>query len=379
MRIAIIGNCHGGTIAQTVRAALSDVKALDCRHLVSYQDASAGDRDFVETADRVLSQVTDFRSRGDLLERGAWASGRVGLYPLLACNFIYPFAGKGHPLAFASRSRSCPGGYFEAQISDSKLLDMMDADPRAAASDIVGRYLALDYSDFLNLDRLYEINRLKMQRLGEAAGLDVWPKIERSFRDAPIFWTYLHPTGRLMRELCAHSLRQLRLGLDEAAIRAAVATVREPFGFAHMPIHPSVARHFAIDWAHEDYRYRFAPDGKFTIAEFTARFVRFEHDDELNRAVFNLHSGGDLAGAVASLERARLASPGSGDIAMNLAMGYWKQGRLPEAMEAAVSAVESDPAETEWTIFLCYLARQLGVAAPPRALAVPAGRVVEPV
>lgn len=361
MRIALVGNCHAGIIAQAVRAALHGDSGLDCRHIVSFQNTTAEEREFIEYADRVLVQITDFRKDPDLSAVVTNRSGSVGRFPLIACNFIYPGAGKAHPLAASSRSVFCASGHYEAQISDTLLIDTMEKHKDESAESIVDRYLALDYRDVLDLDRLFEINRLKMQRIGAASGLDLWPKIERNYKDAPLFWTYLHPSGALMRDICRHALRQLNLGFTDAEINAALASVKEPLGFAHMPIHPSIVRHFGIEWAPPNYRYRFMPLGSFTAREYGLRYVRFEFDDELNRAIFNVHNDLDLEAATRSLEQARMKYPNSGDVLINLSVAYWKQGLLQQATDAAASAVEIDPSQAEWASFLCIVIRQAGI------------------
>lgn len=364
MRIAVVGNCHADIVVQAVRHALRDVPGLDCRHIVSYRSATEADQAFIDSADRLLTQVADFKSRGEAAGKLGERSERVGLFPLIAGNFIYPYSGKAHPRAAESRSVFCPSGYYEGQVSDSMLVDLMEKHAGEPVEAIVDRYLALDYASLLDLDRLFDINRMKMQRIGQAAGLDLWPKIERSFRDVPVFLTYLHPTGVMMRDLCRHALGQLNLGLDRVAIEAAIQCVKEPFGFAHMPIHPSIVRHFGIEWAGEDFRYRFMPEGAFTIRAFAERFVRFEHNDMLNQAIYNLHNNLELDAAVATLEQARAQAADNGDILINLAIGYWKQGRLAQSMEASVAALESNPRQSEWAEFLCIVARQSGLAAP---------------
>jgi len=361
VRIAIVGNCHGNIIAQVVRKALDAEADVDCRHIVNDRRVEEADRAFIDTADRVLLQVVDFKGRNAAVTGENLRPGVVGLFPLIACNFIYPFAGRAHPRSHESRSDHCPSGYYEGQSSDSVLMDLMEKHPDEPVEAVVDRYLEVDCARLVDLDRLYELNRLKMQRIGAAAGLDLWPKIERGFRDAPMFWTYLHPAGGLLRSLCRHALEQLRLGLTAVAIDTAVDSVREPFGFFHMPIHPSIARHFGIEWASATYRYRSMPEGAFTIRQFARRFIRFENCDPVNWAIVSLHAGRDLAAAIDVLERARQELPDSGDILMNLSVAYWKQGRLPEAMAAATLALEGNPHDADWALFVCVIARQMGL------------------
>ncbi len=361
LRIAVIGNCHGDIIAKAARVALQGAGPLDCRHIVSYASATEDGRDFIDLADRVLLQVTDFKALNSLATGLDVNSQRVGTFPLIACNFLYPYAGRAHPLAAGTRSAYCPSGYYEGQLSDGMLIEVMGRHPAGATDAAVSDYLALDYAKLLDLDRLYEMNRTKLQRIGAASKLDLWPKIERRFRDVPVFWTYLHPNGELLRDLTTHALQQLDLGLPDAAVKSGAASIKEPLGFAHMPVHPSVARHFGIEWATLDHRYRLMPEGRFTSREFASRYIRFEHNDSLTHAVHGVHANIGLDAAVETLERERARCPGNGDVVINLAIGYWKQGNTAGALAAAIAALDADPTQSEWAEFLCIVARQSGL------------------
>jgi len=361
LRIAVVGNCHGDIIAKAARVALRAVESLDCRHIVSYATATDADRGFIDMADRVLLQVTDFTAPNSLAAGLDLRSGQVGTFPLVACNFLYPYAGKAHPLASASRRPYCPSGYYEGQLSDTMLIDVMHRHEDAPTENAVAEYLALDYARLLDLDRLYDMNRIKMQRIGAASGLDLWPRIERRFRDMPIFWTYLHPNGQLLRELTHHALQQLELGISGTDLAFGIASIKEPLGFVHMPIHPSIVRHFGIDWATPDYRYRLMPEGRFTAQEFASRYIRFEHNDGLTQAVDRVHTNVDLDAGVETLEQERIKSPRNGDIMIHLAIGYWKQGKLASSMAAVLAALVVDPTQAEWVEFLCIVARQSGL------------------
>ncbi len=73
MKIAVIGNCHAGIIAQAVNAALPAEDKLDCRFIVPVESPSESDRLFASSSDHVLMQVTDFAGRSPLPERYALA------------------------------------------------------------------------------------------------------------------------------------------------------------------------------------------------------------------------------------------------------------------------------------------------------------------
>ncbi|MDX5929877.1 WcbI family polysaccharide biosynthesis putative acetyltransferase [Acidiphilium acidophilum] len=294
MRVAVIGNCHADIVAQVVRMALRSSQSLDCRHIVSYESTTAVDQQFIAEADRTLIQVTDFKNSRPGAQDQAINYRNPGYFPLVAVNFLYPGAGKPHPRASESRTPYCPSGYFEGQVSDQLLIRLMTEYPHDSSASLVQRYLDADYAKIVDLDRIFEMNRIKSQRIGAAASMDLWPKIEAMFRYVPLFWTYLHPAGSLLRDICRHALRQLDVSLSEVEIEAAVDTVKEPLGFAHMPIHPSIVRHFGIEWATPRYRYRMMPEGRFTVSEFALRYVTFEHNDDLNRLIFNIHNNIEL-------------------------------------------------------------------------------------
>jgi hypothetical protein len=360
MRIAVIGNCHADIVSQVVRVALRSVPSLDCRHIVSYESTTAADRQFIATADRTLIQVTDFKSHRPGAQDREPSFRNPGYFPLVAVNFLYPGAGKPHPRAGESRTPYCPSGYFEGQISDQLLIRLMREHQGESSESIVERYLDADYATIVDLDRIFEMNRIKAQRIGAAASLDLWPKIEAMFRYVPLFWTYLHPAGPLLRDISGHALRQLDAGLGEADIEAAVASVKEPLGFAHMPVHPSIARHFGIEWATPRYRYRMMPEGRFTAREFALRYVNFEHSDDLNRLIFNIHNDVDLGATICEMERMVATRGAGGDVLINLAIALWKTGQLDRAIDVAVGALETDRTQAEWADFLCILMRQAG-------------------
>jgi len=375
-RIAVVGNCQAGQIVRLLQGLPADRCALECRHVVAYQDPRPGDREFVESADRILVQVTDFNQRNDPLKDLGEAGGRRIAFPLLAAHLLYPFASKVHPRNPESRSAYYPAGHYEAQVSDQHLIGMMAASPEADPKALVERFLAEDYRKLLDLDRLYELNRHKMERIGRAAGLDLWPVFERSFRHQPAFWTVAHPAGFLLERLFRFVLESLDLGIASADVEAAIAAVfaarDEPLGFVHMPIHPSVSDHFGIDWAHPERRYRYFVEGSFDIRTFFERFVRFEFDDEVYRVAHELGEGADADTLIPRLLAARGRLPGSPDVHDLLGHAYARKGLLPEAIESATTAVSLAPGRRDLVANLCVWSRMSRI---PPAAAVPTNSV----
>ena len=356
MKIAVIGNCQGGVIAHTMEKAFVDRKDILLRYIPSYESAAPEDREFVAEADKVLSQITEGAAKNQIVEEIKAISRDVIYYPLLSCIFLYPFSIKPHPRSQVSRGAHIPGGYYAQGLSDSQLIALMEKNPDRSPEDIADEFLSLDYNDIIDLDGLFERSRATAERAGAISGLNIWPRIERLFRYQPVFWTNLHPAEILLRPLCKFALERVEVGLTPAEIDAATENI-ERLGFAHMPIHPSIVRHFGIEWATPHYPYKGFQEGAFTAREFVCRFVRFDHDDGLAQAIHALHHGGDLQSALSGLLAARDRHPDGLEIPINLAFAYMRTGDYRSALESAVSALERHPEQKEWATFVCWLSK----------------------
>ena len=356
MLITVIGNCQADCIARAIRVAAASDAAIEVRYIMAYRDTDVEGRAALRDSDILVEQLTDRPQKASpSLED---CSARRIRFPLLEAGFLYPFSTTAHPRAVESRRTYIPDGFYEAQMSDSRLIRLMTDHPGETAEEIADRYVALDYAELLDLDELLDLSREKAQRLGTRAGFDMWPRIERLFRYQPVFWTRLHPTEALLRPLCRHVLEQLGLGLTDAEIEAAAGS-GTGLGFAHMPIHPSLARHYGIEWATPAKRYRFLQEGLFTVSEFATRFARFTHDDAMMTSLAALHGGGDLHAAVSGLLDARGRHPESAEVLINLAAGFCRFGDVPNALEASIAALELEPDRADCVRLACSLVRLL--------------------
>jgi SAM-dependent methyltransferase len=239
-------------------------------------------------------------------------------------------------------------------------------------------YLELDYDKIVNLDDLFRLAKQKAERAGRISGLNLWPRIEGMFRFQPLFWTSLHPMEQVLQPICRFVLESLDLGLLYNEIATAIAGVGS-LDFAHMPVHPSIVRHFGIEWAGSEYKYRFLQEGAYTAREYAERFIRFDHDDDLARGIYNLHCINDVAGGLAVLQEALKRHPGSGDLMMNIAVAHFRLGDVPNAFRMAIDALATDPKRPEWSTFVCHIARLIraDLWAAPAAAPKPKPAVVQ--
>ena len=368
MRISVVGNCQAEAVANVLRQTLRGPQPdAEIRYLASYAAASPHDLAFLTSSGIVLEQVTDRPSKVLAEALNAGSARRVCI-PLLSCNFLYPFSNRPHPRAKSTVSKAFPNGCYESQLSDSMLIDLMATNPGATADELASMYLALDYAERLPLDDLFELNRQKNERAGAISGLNLWPRIESLFRYEPVFWTTLHPARSLMRPLCAFALEALDIGLTSTEIAAAAAAI-EDHRCAHMPVHASIARHFGIEWATPDYRYRFLQEGSFTAREFAIRFINFEYDGELLEAVDRLYASQDPGIPVQMLSELLLKHPNSSELYSVLAGGFARMGDVPQSLAAAITALEIDDDNREIIPLVCKLVRLL---LPQTAFPIPA-------
>ena len=357
MRISAVGNCQVEAITRALRQALSERPDVEVRYVASYAAASAEDKLHIASSDIILEQVTD-RPPKSLSEVLRSATARRVLVPLLSCNFLYPFSNRPHPRAKTAVSAAFPNGCYESQLSDTTLVDLMAQHPNSSAEEIADAYLALDFAKLVPLDDLLELNRLKNERAGAIAGLNLWPRIEALFRYEPLFWTTLHPARTLMQPLCSFALEAIDIGLSAQQIASAARSVDE-YRCAHLPVHPSLVRHFGITWATPDYGYKFLQEGAFTAREFAIRFVNFEFDSELPDVVERVCKGSEPAQHINRLIELLPRHAQSAELYSALSGGFARIGDVPQSLAAAIAALEIDVDNRELIPLVCRLVRMM--------------------
>ena len=270
MKILVIGNCQAQVVAIALDRYLadSDVVYVFCAEWPPIQQ---GVLNGTMDADVLVYQDVECCRA---VERGF--RGRRIAIPLLELNCLWPFSNEAHPLNLSAMTPFCLPGPYGRQLSDAYLNRLMREDPHADPRTIADRYIAADYATMIPLDEIYAADRRSAIERGDRAGLDIWSIVEGALRHYPTFWTNLHPTGPLLQAVCRPIFEALdghRSDMTEVA-----RSVGDPLEFVQMPIHPSVIRHFGLQWCHAETKYRFFKEGRFTAWDYARRYCEFTYD-----------------------------------------------------------------------------------------------------
>jgi tetratricopeptide (TPR) repeat protein len=388
-QIVLIGNCQMQAMAGLYKRFVAGRTGDIVEHVPSYQDLTAEHRNAIQQADVVVEQLFDLKPQVDT-DTLSTTTPRLFI-PMVTAAFLWPFAGSPHP-----KNAFYPyltGGPYGGEASDSYLnrLIMAGTDPEEA----VETYANLEVNSRVNLDRLFEIVMDRQRSRDEAAGYQIADIMERHFRAEQIFLSPYHPNVRIATALARQFFN--RLGAQQDEIDRMIDCTRiTPFPKSELPFHPSVCRHFGLDWVAPDRRYRFQNEGLFTFREYALRYMRYEWNDALEEGMHLSHIGkldearerltvgierspqsaagynalshvlnhrGAPDEAITALQRAVEIEPDSAPYRANLGNLLRQNRRLDEALTELRSAVAMDPVHPHYYVLLAHLLRQRGTGA----------------
>ena len=115
-----------------------------------------------------------------------------------------------------------------------------------------------------------------------------------------------------------------------------------PFPKGELPLHPSVVKHFGMDFVTPNRRYRFMNEGLFTFRDYASRYMRYEWNEALEEGL-SLARTGQHQAARARLEEAVSRHPEPAAGRNSLSHVLTEQNRLEEAVVEARRAIEIEP------------------------------------
>ncbi len=297
-RVVFAGGIQARALAKAYRLDI----AADRDEDVFFIGAEAMGR---EAAHRVIAAadivVTDLTESGETIpDHLIPTSAECLSVPVVRAPFLWPFAGRPHPQNRGSEALK--DGPYPADFGDS-FLDSMIAQG-VDEHEAVERYLALDIGYAAQLDEKLTSTLSRLAALDAQSGFDMASYVESEFRSQNLFASTERLRLPLFRYVAAQTFR--RMGVD--GLRAE-ALLEAPFLPGAMPIHPGVLRHFGMAAPMPDHRYPVLDEGTFTFEQYCRRYMRFEWNERLHRAMAMAES--DPAQAIPMLRAALDISPGS--------------------------------------------------------------------
>ncbi len=385
-QIVLIGNCQMQAMAGLYKRFVAGRSGDMMQHVPSYQDLTNQHRDAIQHADIVVEQLFDLQPQaetGDL----STTTPRIFI-PMVTAAFLWPFAGSPHPKNVGTPFLA--GGPYGGEAADSYLnrLIVSGVDPDEAAD----TYTDLDVNSRVNLDRLFEIVMDRQRSRDQAADYRIADIMAEHFRTEQIFLSPYHPNVRIATELASRFFQQLGAQPDEIE-RMRHCTRITPFPKSELPLHPSVCRHFGLDFIAPDRRYRFMNEGLFTFREYARRYMRYEWNEALEEGMHLAHIGqpdaarerlsqavarsprsaagygalshvlnnlGQKDAAIAAARNAVEIEPDEASHHAGLGSLLGQAGQFDAALDELRSAVAADPVEPHYRVLLAHLLRQYG-------------------
>ncbi len=333
-RVAFVGNCQMFKLSNLYRNSLTTGLHGAANNINPQLELTVADRSVLEQADCVIWQVADVANKID--RSIVPASARVIDVPLISAVFLWPFAGRAHPRN--ERVPHAPNGPFDPELGDTFLNSLIAEG--VAPDEAASRYVSLDFSKRINLDRLYELWFEAQRRRDRATGFDILDMIVGRFRSEQVFLTPHHPGLEVFQALAGQVFE--RMGYSSATISRVLGTLKvSPFWPDSRPIHPFVARHFGLSWVGPEHRYPLRHEGEFTFAEFARRYVAYEWNEALVEGISGaLEQNPTLARQ--RLQEGLHRSPNATTGHIRLSHTCLREGDVEAALAAASVAVRLD-------------------------------------
>ena len=237
-RLVVAGNCQARFVAKMLEAN----PAVNERYKVVYfRNFRSGDQGVLDEKtlrncavllEQVAHQAPEMPHKAMLPK---WT--QVVRFPVLWFNSLWP--------TFVRDPRNPPkevGGPGLWPYGDRIIVKALDSG--RTPEQAVNAWFATDVAASLDLDRFHEINAAKMLDLDARSELKMARYVLDSFRREKLFVTHNHPSFRMLEVLRDKVFDALGLPASDAEVEEASGGMYH----THNPIHPTVARHFGLEW-----------------------------------------------------------------------------------------------------------------------------------
>ena len=338
-KIAFVGNCQIQAIYGLYRTFAWDRREQELFYVASYEELDAAGAEAIAAANMIVEQIFDMPQKVDFLQLNQHAR-RIPV-PLVAGNFLWPFAAEPHPSN--PTPYFLPGGPYPREAGIAYLNTQIEQSVAAEAA--VRALLDLDVAKFANLDRQFEWILDCQSLRDEKAGYDIAGIIEQYIRKERLFLSIYHPDLRISMELASTCFERMGVAGDAIAHMKHVTRVT-PFPKDELPVHPAIIEHFGMDYMPKEPRFQYLHGSPQTFREFATNYMRCEWNAPLEEGIA-LVQANKLADAEPllrqGLERDPLAAFGYA------ALGTVQHaiGQIDNASETLTQAAFLDPANAD--------------------------------
>jgi len=263
--VIVAGNCQASFLAR----ALQESPELSGPYQVVYfRNFRKGDQSVLpveqlETCAILVEQIA--HKAEELPDKDRLpADCRVVKFPILWMNSLWPTRAKDPR---NTPTDACPAGPYP--YGDSLVLQLLDQG--LTPDQVAERYLETDLSQIVDIGRFHEINEAKLRMLDKRADVKLGGHLMDNFVQSRLFVTHNHPTMPMLRFIADKVFEALGIEPPPSDLVAASGGMQQ----IHMPVHPSVARHFGLSWWNADLEYRYHSEWLQT-AEFIRRYAAYK-------------------------------------------------------------------------------------------------------
>ncbi|MFS2316322.1 WcbI family polysaccharide biosynthesis putative acetyltransferase [Maricaulis sp. D1M11] len=276
MQIVIIGNSQGEFLKRRLEAALGFNSSHKISWIASVYLNSPASKSAIASADVIAAEVAE--PRVPPVEEAIEGAARLVRFPRIHLHFLWPLSGKAHP--FNRSEPGYPSGAYPKELGDVWINAKLEA--QDLPEPIFDEFVALDLASLFDLTHLRYMDELHTRKLEELTGMPgLWDFIEARYRSERLFHSPRHPSNAVLSFIADQLFGKI---FPELTPRPVPLTI-EHYRSKQAPVHPSIIRHFDLDWVDEHTRYRFHDEGDFTFMEWVNRYIRYKRSGEVAEAL----------------------------------------------------------------------------------------------
>jgi len=271
--IIFYGNCQARHLCRVLSQVASVAERFELAAFEFTPDPVTGqyscpDPDLLSRCEWMYFNLPDAQTLPDYVRQ--FISDRRALrFPVSLCPPLWP-----QHITTIRAEPGFPWGRFP--YGDIVLLDLIEKDFNDDR--VLEKYLRMDFAARYPLQRSAELWKYQLDRFDGVSDVKISKFAWAQLKHRRLFWTIYHATneifGYILRELLGRTIGDAPEDELAPALRAIELDDEVT------PIHPSVARHFKLEWFTDDLLFK-SSDGPLPMKEWYAAYLRYIRSQQL--------------------------------------------------------------------------------------------------